>query len=144
MDGINSNSSPQLVVFDIDGTLADHSHRLSIIKDYPTYENMAMLDEPKKQIILVANAMSKLIPDITIEFWTGRSIAIHDLTRDWLRQHVGEWTRECNLRMCSRHKNSRTQKTEWIVEFQPTLMFEDNERDARTFRELGVYVIQVC
>lgn len=80
------------VIFDIDGTLADDSHRLELLepdengrKDYEAYNSLMSLDLPKLAVKLLAIGFDK--QGVMIYVITGRFARHRAETKAWLLKH---------------------------------------------------------
>lgn len=137
------------VVFDIDGTLANPRHRLHLIQNKPKrwdeFFSRAEDDLAIPAGLVVANALHH--DGYKIEFWTGRPERIRNLTRTWLGQFVGWWSRDCTLRMRQDgdYRPDHIVKGEFwdSAKFKPFIIFEDRTRVVEAFREKGAVVYQV-
>lgn len=82
------------IVVDLDGTLADNSHRIIHIKDpsgvvkkdWETYRHKAPEDKPFRWCVEIMQAM--FVMGYTIIFLTGRNESERETAVNWLRQHV--------------------------------------------------------
>lgn len=137
-----------MIVFDIDGTLADATHRLHHIqkepKDWETFYSLAPQDRP---IWPVIDTMIALTDRHYIELWTGRRESLRAETERWLRSHIGEHYRTYPLRM--RTEGDRREdydvKREFIEKYgRPVLVFEDRTQVVQMYRSLGIRVAQVA
>ena len=74
-----------LIVFDLDGTLSDDSHRQHYVakpnRDFKSYYAGMSLDKP---IVPVVNTMLALAARHDVEIWTGRPEQYRQCTVDWL------------------------------------------------------------
>lgn len=79
-------SSVSVVVFDMDGTLADISHRVCHIinKDYDKAESLIHLDRPNASIVTLARVIALTFP---IVICTGRPERQRGITEEFLHQH---------------------------------------------------------
>lgn len=83
------------VIFDIDGTIADLSHRLHFIKqekkDYRSFHDACDKDLPIEPIIdLVFDMHAR---GYSILFVSGRTDRIRDKTEEWLRRYSIPWVK---------------------------------------------------
>lgn len=139
---------PALIVFDIDGTLADPGHRLHHIveppKDWEAFFQAAGGDKPILHGVRILRAIHQAGYDI--EFWTGRPERIRQMTRTWLKNNIGSWTGNCSLRM--RKDGDRRPdvevKPEYIREREPVVVFEDRASVVDELRDRGLTVYQVA
>lgn len=137
-----------LIVFDIDGTLADCGHRLHYIqrnpKDWRSFFHSCGLDDPILPTIKIARALHSA-QAFDIEFWTGRPEDVRLDTRDWLYDHLGAWAANSPLRMRKENdrRNDIVTKAEYVGERQPLVVFEDRERVVKMYRSMGITVYHV-
>lgn len=87
----------EAVIFDIDGTLMDHTHRLPLIaqgrpggKDWKAFHAACCDDPPIKATCLVARALYRA--NVPLIFITGRAEFQRKATQRSLIQHVFGWT----------------------------------------------------
>ena len=136
------------IVFDIDGTLADCTHRLHHIqkspKDWDAFFSGCREDSPILEATTVCQSL--YMGHHEIEFWTGRPERTRDKTLEWLAVYVGWWARTRPLLM--RGDNDRRPDTvikmEYIGNDPPDLIFEDRKRVVSAYRERGLTVYQVA
>jgi hypothetical protein len=80
------------VLVDIDGVLADNSHRLPCLerrpKDWDGFFRAAGADVPLASGLRLLEVLD---PDLTIVLLTGRPARLRDLTVDWLERHGACW-----------------------------------------------------
>jgi hypothetical protein len=76
------------VIFDIDGVLSDHSHRIGHAKerDWATYHALAQVDRPIQPMVLLARNLSAV--NAQILFCTARPVVYRNETIQWLQEHV--------------------------------------------------------
>ncbi len=149
-----TKDTPMLIVFDLDDTIADTTHRHHI------------LDAPHNSETLKWNAFYDLcegdtiIPEIAdifdaltchtfahrVEIWTGRSERVRRKTYRWLTQHLHGFSACRALRMRGQDDFRPTThvKAEWMQKFGiPDLTFDDNNTAVEWWREQGVTCCQV-
>ena len=137
------------VIFDLDGTLADISHRLHFIqqekKDWDSFFNACLLDKPIIQTVDVARALYEA--GFVIEIWSGRSDRVRRETEEWLKRnnvrfHLmrmrSETDRRSDVVLKESWLHSITPKVMW-----PTLVFEDRSRVVEMWRKNGIRCFQV-
>ena len=75
----------KLVLFDIDGVLADDSHRLqyALDKNWDMYFKLILLDKPLHEGISSAQVFGDR-PDVEVQYLTGRRIDLYEETKQWL------------------------------------------------------------
>lgn len=74
------------VIFDIDGTLADVSHRVHLIPDWDAFQQNHHLDKPIDAVIEIYHAFKK--QDYDILFVTCRLEKERQATIDWMVKHI--------------------------------------------------------
>ena len=77
------------VIFDIDGTLADGSHRQhhleKVPKDWPTFLSLAHLDEPRQRVARLARMLK--LADAKLLMVTGRNEKFRQVTLSWFEDY---------------------------------------------------------
>jgi len=142
------------IVFDLDGTLADCSHRLHHIEkfdldcchagkiDWDTFYRACIDDAPIWPIINTLIAFRAA--GAKVEIWTGRSDLVETETRQWFLRH-GISHVPMRMRPHGNHSPDYKMKRDWLHEggARPDLVFEDRSRVVQMFREEGIRVCQV-
>jgi hypothetical protein len=139
-----------IVIFDIDGTLANAEHRLHWIQTQPKNWrafNAGIPDDPPiESVCQLARTLYK--SGSTVLFCTGRSIEVKDLTVAWLDRHD---IRGSTLYMRSRgdHRPDFEVKEELLKRIvrdhgQPDLVFEDRQQVVDMWRRNGIRCLQVA
>ena len=138
-------------IFDIDGTLADCSHRLHHIqkqpKDWDGFFADCHLDAPHPHIIGLAKDLWS-IQDSAIVFVSGRSDQCRDQTKEWLLTH-GLPPGPLYMRKAGDHRDDDTIKLELLAEvradgFDPVMAFDDRNRVVKAWRDAGIPCAQVA
>lgn len=140
------------VVFDLDGTLCDISHRLHFIqgeeKDWDAFYAACVDDKPKTEIIETMIALCE--GNHRVEVWTGRSDQVWPQTVQWLNDHVGHGLYKHGLKMrpSSVFTPDHDLKKQWLQEslalgIAPDLIFEDRQRVVDMWRSEGITCCQV-
>ena len=141
----------KVIIWDIDGTLANCNHRLPhILKTYPPdwdkFDAMIMADTPIKPMITL-NRMLHVHPFTTTLILTSRDARCENKTIQWLNR---EGVLYDNL--CMRPKDDRRPayivKMEYMVKLAITpwdviTFFEDDPAVIKHFRESGYHVCAV-
>lgn len=151
-----------LYIFDLDGTLADCSHRLPYItgdkKDWRAFFAACVDDTPIESTIRTLQALRA--GGAEIWFWTGRSDEVKKETVEWLRKHEclprfprHDWFGAPELLMMREsgdHQPDDKLKFGWLADLEPpernrlTGVFEDRDRVVAMWREYGVQCFQVA
>lgn len=140
-----------LIVFDLDGTLADCTHRLHLIqgpkKDFDAFDALCMFDKPVPHMLELYYALY-FSHAHSIEIWTGRSDIVREETERWLTK-FGVLSL---VRMRSERDHTRDVelKESWLLLDKrlglqaPGLVFEDRQRVVDMWRRNGITCCQVA
>ena len=135
-------------LFDLDGTLADLSHRLHHIqgeaKDWPAFYAACGGDNPIPHMIAVAQ---RLAHSCSVIYVSGRSDECRMETRVWLQKHklpVGA----LYMRKAGDYRPDDIVKLELLEALKadghrPLMAFEDRSRVVKAFRTAGIPCAQV-
>jgi FMN phosphatase YigB (HAD superfamily) len=140
------------IIFDLDGTLADCSHRLHFIQSKPKnwkafFAGMEH-DTPIKPTI---DILRNLYPQNRIIFCTGRPDTHYNETFSWLHKHVVTWYGDLWLYM--RAKGDGRPDYEVKLDllstmradgFDPKVAFEDRDQVVDMWRRNGLICYQVA
>lgn len=150
-----------IYIFDIDGTLADLSHRLHFIqqtpKDWDGFFKACSADKPIPEVIAIAKALA---PNYSIKLITGRSDAVREETSLWLDQQ-GILFSDLMMRKAGDHREDSIVKSELLDELMRTYyynhdyynhapaeiisgIFEDRQQVVDMYRARGLRVFQVA
>lgn len=135
-------------LFDIDGTLADLTHRLSHIqkepKDWNAFFDACADDAPIGHIVELATMLSI---HSRVVFVSGRSDRVRDVTMDWLRDRglFGP----LYMRRDGDHRPDDIVKGELLEEilgdgWKPVMAFDDRNQVVEMWRSRGVPCAQVA
>lgn len=132
-------------VFDLDGTLADLSHRRHLLPDWDAFFAACGGDEPILPVIELLLRLWNGRPSVKIEIWSGRSDAVRGLTEDWLaRQGISGSLLTC-MRTAGDHRPDDEVKREFLHGTDwPDIVFDDRDRVVAMWRSLGVTCLQVA
>jgi hypothetical protein len=146
-EGLAENAGRQmLVVFDLDGTLANSDHRVKFLqrepKDWRGFYAACDLDTPCHPLILTLKALC--LTDADVQIWSGRSKEVEDKTRSWLARH-GLGDVPLRMREVGDHRPDTTIKEEWLTQIgSPWLVFEDRASVVDMWRSHGIVCAQVA
>ena len=139
------------VIFDLDGTLADITHRLPLIKhgesDWPTFFQACVADKPIKPTIEICNRLA--IAGFRIIISSGRSAVVRTQTEEWLMRH-GVNYRQLIMRPEEDYTPDDKLKQLWLDTgvFGPVenimCVFEDRKRVVDMWRSNGLLCYQVA
>ena len=141
-----------LLIFDIDGTLADCSTRLQHIKGpgkknwMKFFDGMAN-DLPIREMVLLHDKLSNM-PN-TIAYCTGRPETYREVTLKWLNHNVAH---QKDVKLYMRHEKDN--RSDYIVKVEllnkikkdigtPDLWFDDRQGVVDAIRKEGIRVLQV-
>jgi hypothetical protein len=138
------------VVFDIDGCIADCSHRLHFIlregkKDWPSFDAGIPLDTPIRNMIRLSQVLYN--SNYTIMLLTGRNERTRVATADWLHKH-GIHYDQLEMRGLNDHRPAGQIKLERLTQLgwapeSVLSVFEDEPKTIRLLREHGYHVCAV-
>lgn len=146
-------------IFDIDGTIADLSHRLHLIQktppDWDAFYDLCHRDSPISHVLDVANALSH---DTDVIFVTGRSERCREATMNWLKKNLPDGTgwgwsedsrRDLYMRADGDHRHDDVVKAELLDRlisdgYRPLMAFEDRDQVVKMWRERGIPCAQVA
>lgn len=158
-----------MIIFDLDGTLANIGHRVHLIDKYKKrgdqnwkeFHLQCENDIPILQTIALFNCIYHSTPvKNLIEIWSGRSDEVRTLTVDWLQRflfsaHFGwrdpEHHQYVRLRMRPSGNNTpdAALKESWLDEAIAAgdnieMVFDDRQRVVDMWRRRGIFCLQVA
>ena len=139
-----------IYIFDIDGTLADLSHRLHFIQDKPAdwraFFAACPADKPIREVIEIAKALQLVH---SIKLITGRSDEVEDQTAQWINDQ-GIYFSGLLMRKAGDHREDSIVKAELLDALltrhhQDSIagVFEDRQQVVDMYRARGLRVFQV-
>ena len=158
-----------MIVFDLDGTLSDDSHRIHLIQgtlradpaarvQWALYFERCGLDAPHQRMIELFRTLR--FGRERVEIWTGRDGGQRAQTERWLSEHVfgnDMWTRQENrlqyvpliMRPAGSVISDIAFKTELLHDARRrldpvSLVFEDRAKMAKWWRSMGVVCCDVA
>ena len=143
-----------LVIFDLDGTLANADHRQHLIerspKDWGAYFAECPKDTPNWPAIRIFWALDaarqrNYQPYYDMQIWTGRSEAYRMETFGWLVSYNLRPSRLL-MRNVGDHRPSEVVKAEWLdaLPSPPFMVFDDREKDTAWWRSRGITCLQIA
>ena len=146
------SESVHCYVFDIDGTLADCSHRLPFIqttpKDWRSFFAAVDNDVPIKHMVNLCFTLLEHGEEIV--FVSGRSDECRLQTEAWLRRHVYPiGVLNLYMRREGDHRADDILKVELLAQlradgFEPIMAFDDRTRVVDAWRAAGIPCAQVA
>jgi phosphoglycolate phosphatase-like HAD superfamily hydrolase len=141
-----------LIVFDIDGTLADINHRLDYIRSKPknwkAFEAGIANDSLNEPVWKVYKSLTLYgIHDIVLA--TGRSESSRKATEAWLRRWTIDEYKKLYMRPADDYRTDDIVKREMLDQIiadygrKPDMVFEDRPRVIRMWRDNGIFVFNV-
>ena len=149
-----------LYIFDLDGTLADGTHRVHLIQQEPKqwdeYFEACDGDEPIKSVIEIANSLRKSGAEIWI--YSGRSDLVREKTRAWLTEYMDRDVlldlahnpHTLKMRPHADHQSDDKLKESWLLEMEHrdrkrlVAVFDDRDRVVEMWRRNNVTCVQVA
>ena len=136
-----------LVVFDLDGTLSDPTHREHFVrrpvgqKDWDSFFAEQINDPPKSAMV---ELISRLHATHQVEIWTGRPIKYREDTIAWLHASNIPYYK-LRMRPANDKTDDHEMKRGWCERYgKPDLVFEDRQRLVDMYRSLGITCCQVA
>jgi len=148
-------SKPCDFICDIDGTIADLTHRRHWVATKPqnwaAFEKTMHLDTPIDTICDAVRTLDK--HGFTVVYCSGRGMQNYEVTRDWLERYdLPEG--DLFMRIAKDYRSDEIVKSELLdtildcvnVEYQydPKLVLDDRDRVVKMWRDRGLYTIQVA
>lgn len=139
-------------LFDIDGTLADCSHRIHHIqgekKDWDSFFGACHLDTPIEHIINLARALYYSDAFAKIVYVSGRSDQCRAQTELWMREHAVPLG-PLYMRKAGDHRDDDVIKLELLAQlkadgYEPIMAFDDRNRVVAAWRSAGIPCAQVA
>ena len=141
-----------LVVFDIDGTLANIEHRLDYVRSKP--KNWKAFDAgiPNDKVNFSVAEMFWALDATeqhTIVLASGRNERSRQATEDWLRKNSLSAYEKLYMRKADDFRSDDIVKLEILDEIiadygkKPDMVFDDRPRVVRAWRSRGIFVFNV-
>ena len=137
------------IVFDLDGTLSDPTHRLHFIqdgrRDYASFFAACGDDAPNMHVIRTLQA--HVCDGHRVEIWSARSDVVRAETEAWLERYGIDAARLVHMRAAGDHTPDETLKRFWLLQLhpdeRPDVIYDDRQRVVDMWRREGVACFQV-
>ncbi len=138
------------IIFDIDGTLADITHRRHYVatkpKNWAAFEKAAHLDVPNEPIVKLARILANA--GHTILLCSGRGEQQREATEIWLQQHNIPFD-DLYMRPAGDYRPDDVVKGELLDRiiadgYNVELVFDDRSRVVKLWRSRGLTCCQVA
>lgn len=139
-----------IIIFDLDGTVCDCTHRLKYLetkpKDWDSFYGAVGQDEPITQSV---ELLKLLLPRYRIIFLSGRRESCRDDTNKWLKRYGLHNYYILQLRKDGDFRPDTIVKKEFYEDnikpfWKPFLVFEDRASVVEMWRGLGLVCYQVA
>jgi phosphoglycolate phosphatase-like HAD superfamily hydrolase len=138
-------------IFDIDGTLADCSHRRHFVenkpKDWEAFFAACVDDKPIEHMVRVAQHLNR-DRGAHMVFVSGRPERIRQQTYAWLVEHVGGYISALYMRADGDRRDDTVVKYELLqrlkTRFYPIMVFDDRKRVVDMWRANQIPCAQVA
>ena len=138
-----------VIIVDIDGTIADCSHRLHFIEKHPknweSFHDQAIVDPPILSVINLVQALAA--QGAQIAFVTGRPESHREILMNWLSTH-GLPAGALYMRKTGDYRMDTVIKSEIFAEHfsEKNIWFvlEDRSSVVKMWRNIGLKVLQVA
>lgn len=141
--------SPDIVIFDLDGTLADIDHRRHLVREKPkrwrAFFEASVHDRPNVPVITAYRAFQRSGLDYRLWIFSGRSDIVRPQTERWLAEHVGAYD-QLRMRREGDHTPDEVLKRRWVepVRHRVLCVFDDRNKVVAMWRSLGIPCFQVA
>lgn len=142
-------SPVKVVIFDVDGTLADNSHRQHWVRNKPrnwkAYNATMADDKPIQNIINMTHIMRYFYKVIVV---TARNADNAEVTKDWLQRH-NVFYEAIYFREENDYRDDTIVKSEILDQIiadghEPVMVFDDRNKVVDMWRERGITCLQVA
>jgi hypothetical protein len=137
-----------IIVFDLDGTLALNGHREHLIKEqgWDAYFLACGDDAPNEPVISVMNHLWER--GIAVEVWSGRGAIAFNQTADWLAVNGARHTK-LRMRAEGDYTPDDDLKESWLKEEvaagnRVLMVFDDRDKVVAMWRRNGLTCFQVA
>ena len=143
-------TEPQDIIFDVDGTLADVSHRQHFVKDSPkdwdAFYGAMVNDRPNPPVVMIAHLLKAAGHRIIIA--TGRPLRYQMVTRAFLDDIAVSYD-AIYFRKDKDYRKDTQVKEHMLLKmrqdgFDPTIVFDDRKSVVEMWRLHDLFVFQVA
>jgi hypothetical protein len=155
-----------MIIFDLDGTIADCEHRRHFVDwhktnyslplykwkpDWKSFYEACDKDNPNYCVIKLLNQL--LQDDFDIQIWSGRCESVKSKTISWLKNYldVDAWFyRDClKMRPIGDSTPDDILKEKWLDEIlakgeKIEFVFDDRPKVVRMWRRKGIFIFNCC
>lgn len=146
-----------MIIFDLDGTLADIEHRRHLVSNgnnkWDEFFEACVDDKPNYPAIMTMVALVN--EGHEVEIWSGRDDIVRPQTERWLNKHLSPYlkrrSRRPHLVMRRHGDNTPDQelKLKWLEGerrngVKVELVFDDRDKVVKMWREQGIPCFQVA
>jgi HAD superfamily, subfamily IIIB (Acid phosphatase) len=138
------------IIFDIDGTLANITHRRHHVetkpKNWPDFKKAAHLDTPVEAVAILARSLKTLAHRIIL--CSGRGEDERTTTVAWLAKHQINY-HALYMRATGDYRDDDIIKSEMLARmradgYRPDIAFDDRDRVVKMWRTNGIICAQVA
>lgn len=144
---------PKDIVFDIDGTLSDPSHRQHFVRskprNWPAFNRTIFDDTVQYDIVWLAKVLHSIGCRIVI--CTARTDDLREVTEKWLKEKAGldGIYEKVYMRAEKDYRDDDIIKRELLDiiradGYDPVMVFDDRDRVVKIWREAGLRCLQVA
>ena len=142
-----------LIICDIDGTVADNSHRTHLIegpgkKDWEAFydPNLLAKDPP---LLVACGILNKIVhnPKMNLHFLTGRPERTRAATVVWFHKIFQNFTTPIAMRPDGDHRKAHVYKDDMLqliwrrYSGEPMLIIDDDMRNAEMYQKYGLFLL---
>lgn len=138
-----------IVIFDLDGTLADIAHRRHLVRSRPkrwqAFFEACVDDAPNEPVIAAYRAFRNAPANYQLWIFSGRSDAVRPQTEHWIETHVGTWD-HLLMRRDGDYTADEMLKRRWVEPIRDRVLcvFDDRDKVVAMWRSLGIPCFQVA
>ena len=136
-----------MIIFDLDGTLADCDHRRHLVSnkqraDWEIFYRLCIYDKPIWPVIKIFRALRQ---EDHVEIWSGRSEIVRAETEVWLEQHGCGGVR-VKMRPDKDYTPDDILKEQWLKNcpHKIDLVIDDRKKVVEMWRRNGIICAQVA